>query len=220
MCRMYRVMLLALVILTSFFIISWTFGPGPGVSENSFLIEGDGFNNQRIILGITSNDFENNYYAKGSYNYNQDYQNMTIRISGANNTTAAASITGIDIDFNSFTKPGIYSTDSAISVSIFFKKDIPTSEYERHYTLDSDGMVHVKTYDPVGGLIEGTFSGTFVKMKYNKETNLFEDTDTTVKVTNGKFSVIHNPDYHWDAPQSTGVEPEDFKEKKKKGKKI
>ena len=207
MCREYRVMQLALVILSSGFIISWTFGPGPSISENSFLIDGDGFHNQKIVLGIASNNFENNYYARGSYNYYQDYQNMTMRISGANNALPVAPITGIDMDFNSFTKPGVYTLDSSITVSLFFKKDIPTSEYERHYTLDSEGQIHIKTYDPVGGLIEGTYSGVFAKVKYNKETNTLEETDTTIKITNGKFSVIHNPDYHCDAPQSTVAEP-------------
>lgn len=220
MVRTNKVLLLAFVMLCAFLMVSWISGPGPTISENSFLIDGDGFNHQKIVLGITSSDFESNYYARGSYNYNQDYENMTIRVSGANQTSAITPITGVDIDFNSFTKPGIYTSDSAVSVSVFFKKDIPSSEYEQHYTLDSDGIIHVKSYNPAGGLIEGTFSGTFVKVRFNKETNSFEETGATVKITNGRFSVVRNPDYHWDAPQSVGAEPEDFKEKKKKGKKI
>jgi hypothetical protein len=212
--------LLILAIVCSFVMVSLTFGPGPAISENSFLISGDGFNNQKIVLGVTSDDFENNYYARGTYNYNQDDQNLTIRISGSHKTLDDAPIAGIEITFNTTTQYGVYTTDSAISVSLFFKKDIPANTYERHYTLDSDGVVEIKSYDPIGGLIEGTFSGTFVKMKYNKETNVLEESDTSIKVTNGKFSVVHTPDYHWDAPQSTGAEPDDFKEKKKKGKKI
>jgi hypothetical protein len=166
-----------------------------------------------------AHEFENNFYAKSVYNYQQEYQNMTVRISGTNNILPTAPITGIHIDFNSFTKPGIYTTDSAISFSVFFKKDVPANEYESHYMLDSDGIVNIKTYEPIGGLIEGTFSGTFSKMIYNKKLEIYEDTNVQVKITNGKFSVIHCPDYHWDAPQSTGAEPEGFKKKKKKEKK-
>ncbi len=200
-------------------IASWMPGPGPSSSENSFLIEGDGFLNKLIKLDIKAHEFENNFYAKGIYTYQQEYQNMTVRISGGNNVSSTAPITGIHIDFNSFTKPGIYTTDSSISFSIFFKKDIPTKEYESYYMLDSDGIVNIKTYEPIGGLIEGSFSGTFSKMIYNTKLGIYEDTDIQVKITNGKFSVIHYPDYHWDAPQSVGAEPEGFKKKKKKEKK-
>ena len=35
-------------------------------------------------------------------------------------------------------------------------------------------------------------------------------------VKDGKFSVVRFPDYHWDAPVSTGKEPEDFKKSKNK----
>ena len=184
------------------------------MSENSFQINGDGFTNQTIKLGIKASDFESNYYAKSSYNYFQDYQNMTLRISGANNNSTAAPITGMHIDFNSFTKPGRYTTDSAISFSLFFKKDIPSDEHELHYILEN-GEITIQTYEPVGGLIEGTFSGTFSKLVYNKLTNTFDETDKTVSVSNGKFSVIHNPDYHWDAPVCNAAEPEGFKKKKK-----
>jgi hypothetical protein len=200
-------------------IVSWTAGPGPTTSENSFLIDGDGFSNQLINLDIKAHEFENNFYAKAVYTYEQEYQNMTVRISGGNNVTSTAPITGVHIDFNSFTRPGIYTTDSAISFSVFFKKDIPTNEYESQYMLDSDGIVNIKTYEPIGGLMEGSFSGTFSKMIYNKKSGIYEDSDIQVKITNGKFSVIHCPDYHWDAPQSTGAEPEGFKKKKKKEKK-
>jgi hypothetical protein len=198
------------------FITSWTQGPGPSMNENSFVVDGDGFSNQLIKFDIKAHEFENNYYAKAVYCYKQEYQNMTVRISGRNNISTTAPITGMHIDFNSFTKPGIYTTDSAISFSIFFKKDIPTNEYETHYILDSDGIVNVKTYEPIGGLMEGTFSGNFSKMSYDKKSGIYEDSGIEVKITNGKFSVIHCPDYHWDAPQSTGFEPEGFKRKKKK----
>ncbi len=208
-----------LLLLLSVVVASWSFGPGPTIGQNSFQIEGDGFSGQSITLSIKATEFEKNYYAKGSYNYQQEYQSMSIRISGANTVSAAAPITGIHMDFSRFTKPGIYTSDSVVLLSVFFKKDIPSEEYDKQYMMESDGVVVVNSYEPVGGLIEGTFSGTFVKMKFNKESNSFEETDIPVKITNGKFSVVHSPDYHWDALISTGVAPEEFKEKQKKGKK-
>ncbi|HSZ26325.1 MAG TPA: hypothetical protein VK766_11415 [Cytophagaceae bacterium] len=191
---------------------------GPTIHENSFRIQGDGFQNQSVKLRIQAHQFENNFYAKSTYNYMQEYQNMTVRISGANHYSTIAPISGIHMDFNTVIKPGLYTMDSAFTLTVFFKKDIPTSDYESYYVLDSDGEVKITLYEPVGGLIEGTFSGTFVKMKYNKQAGIFEETTIHVQITDGKFSAIHRPDYHWDSPISTGAEPENAKGKEKRNK--
>jgi len=206
------VLVAGMVVLVS----AWTNGPGPAISENSFQIQGDGFSNQLIKLGISSNQFEYNYYAKSSYNYFEDYENMTIKISGSNSVSKEYPITGISMDFDQLTKPGKYTMDSAISVSLFFKKNIPTKEIGLHYLLVGDGEVTITKYEPIGGLIEGTFFGTFVKMNYNKITEQSEASNQEVNIQNGKFSVIHYPDYHWDAAPGDGVEPIGFNDKKKK----
>jgi len=193
--------------------------PGPTIRENSFKIDGDGFKNQLIMIDIHAHEFVSNYYGRGTYNYFQESQNMSVKISGGNKVVTASPITGLHIDFNRFNGKGIYTLDSSISFSLFFKKDVPSNGYDNQYMLDSDGQINIETYEPIGGLIEGTFSGKFNKVLFNKETGAYVDTDIIVTVTEGKFSVIHSPDYHWDAPQSTGNEPAGFKEKKKKGKK-
>ena len=218
MIKIYKLVFLTSIILLIAPVLSSAQGPTMG--ENSFQISGDGFKNQLIRLGIKAHEFENNFYARASYNYLEEYQNMTVRISGANQFSTTSPITGIHMDFNSFTKPGMYTTDSAITVSVFFKKDIPANNYDLHYMMDSDGMVDIKKYEGIGGLIEGTFSGTFVKMRYNKLTGVFEETEDVVTITKGIFSVIHSPDYHWDSPQSTGTEPEGFSKKDHKKQKV
>ena len=218
MKRLNSVVLSLSLLATSFFVSS-IFGPGPTIGENKFVINGDGFKNQLVQLEINATEFKSNYYSRGVYNYNQDNQNVVLEVSGGNKVLPNAPITGLQIDFNKFNGTGKYTLDSAVSFSIFFKKDIPTNEYENHYVIDSDCEINIKAYGPVGGIIEGTFSGIFTKMVYNKVTGEFIDTDITVEIKDGKFSAIHSPDYHWDAPISTGKEPEAFKEKKKKSKK-
>jgi hypothetical protein len=203
-----------LLLLTSF-----VNGPGPTIRENSFKINGDGFKDQFIQIEIRANEFMSNYYGRGIYNYFQEAQNMSVKISGGNKVSQTSPITGLHIDFNKFRGTGIYTLDSSISFSLFFKKDIPTSGYDNQYMLDSDGEINIKTYEPVGGLIEGTFSGKFNKVIFDKQTGAFVDSDILVTITEGKFSVIHCPDYHWDTPQSTGKEPAGFNDKKKKAKK-
>jgi len=197
---------------------SWILGsgPGPGIGENSFQINGDGFINEQLKIAITTSELESNFYARGIYNYFEEYKNMVVRVSGLNSLSKTLPISGIHIDFRNFVNPGIYKVDSAVSVSIFFKKDIPSDIYDNYYMFDSNGEINIQKYEPIGGLIEGTFYGTFVKMKLNSVTRLYEETEEEVRITNGKFSVVHQPDYHWDAPISNGIEPLDFNTKKKK----
>ncbi len=207
-------LLSALLALTSFIK-----GPGPTLRENSFIINGDGFQHQLVKLEIKATEFVSNYYGRGTYNYFQEIQNMSVKISGGNNLSSSSPITGIQMDFNNFNGIGVYTIDSAVSISLFFKKDTPSNGYDNQYMLDSDGIITIKTYEPIGGLIEGTFSGKFTKVLFDKTTETYTDSDILVTITEGKFSVIHNPDYHWDAPVSTGHSPEGYNDKKKKGKK-
>lgn len=192
------------------------------MGENCFKINGDGFKDQFINIEVRADQFMNNYYGRGIYNYFEDNQNMAVKISGANKTSTSSPITGVFIDFNRFSGQGIYTIDSAISISVFFKKDSPANGFDNQYVLDNEGEINIKKYEPIGGLIEGTYSGKFSKMIFNKETGAYIDSGIMVNITEGKFSVIHYPDYHWDALVSTGTEPEGFKdpkEKKKKAKK-
>ena len=52
-----------------------------------------------------------------------------------------------------------------------------------------DVKINITKYEPVGGVIEGTFSGTFQVQDLNKA-----PTGATVKITEGKFSVLRYPD--------------------------
>ncbi|MGC1244090.1 MAG: hypothetical protein WA874_21040, partial [Chryseosolibacter sp.] len=52
-----------------------------------------------------------------------------------------------------------------------------------------DVKINVTKYEAVGGVIEGTFSGTFQVQDVNKA-----PTGATVKITEGKFSVLRYPD--------------------------
>lgn len=219
MKKYYFLSLSSLLLTLSFLLTSFINEPGPTIRENSFKINGDGFNNQLIQIEIRADEFVSNYYGRGIYNYFEESQNLSVKISGGNKISQTSPITGLHIDFNKFNGTGIYTLDSSISFSLFFKKDIPTNGYDNQYMLDSDGEINIKTYESIGGLIEGTFSGKFNKVVFNKKTGMFVDSDIIVTVTEGKFSVIHGPDYHWDAVQSTGNEPAGFKDKKKKGKK-
>ena len=189
------------------------------MGENSFRINGDVFKNQFVLVDIKSHEFHYNYYARGIYNYKEEYENMSVQVSGTQKVLATSPVVRIEMDFNQLKGPGIYTLDSAISFSIYFKQNVPGTNHDYHYLLDSDGEINIQVYENIGGLIEGTFAGAFTKIVFNKATGTYTESDTMVTITDGKFSVRRYPDFHWNVAKSTGKEPEDFKKKKKKDRK-
>ena len=193
-----------------------SFAQGPGVKENSWIIDGDNYTAKKCSLDIKINDFKSNYYAKGSRNTTEVGKNVSINVSGKNDIDFANGFCGLKITFLNFDSVGTYNlADTAISLSIFFKKETTHEEYDKLYVVDGAGELKITKFDKVGGLIEGTFSGDFSRLDFDSKSGIYTDKDITLKISDGRFSVVRYPDYNWAAPKSTGAEPEEFKNKKK-----
>ncbi|MCU0429592.1 MAG: hypothetical protein MUF42_06425 [Cytophagaceae bacterium] len=186
--------------------------------ENSFVLNGDGFVNKKIILNIPGNDFKTNYFSRFTKYTYQDDSNHTVKTSGKSGLPALP-IAGFEIVFDEFRGLGTYDLED-ISMMLYLKLD-NLEPYKQVY-MQGVGSLTVTRADTVGKLMEGTFSGTFTRFSFNASTKLFEAKTTKVQVSEGKFSTVHYPDWQWDKPYSTGEEPASFieeEEAKKKKKK-
>lgn len=144
--------------------------------ENSFVITGDVFKNTLKTL----------VYAKdvSGANYDVDMVNPNLTVVGI---TDKSDSLRISLNFPG-NKTGVMpQTDQTLAliqrkvggryINYFVSKDYPGSQIN----------ITVTRYDLVGGLVEGTYSGTF---KGDGQAGK----DLTITVTNGKFSAVRGPD--------------------------
>lgn len=148
------------------------------VSETSFRVTGAGFNN--ALFNIVSNQ-------------NMEQTNMGRFYPGSNITLAV-----IDDIYDELYMGIIFPGNTTgrrqqideVAITIE-RKTANTTVYfwggltEENTTLSLD----ITRYESPGGVIEGTFSGTFLVQDINKQF-----TGETVKITEGKFSVLRYPD--------------------------
>jgi hypothetical protein len=150
-------------------VIDFCAGPQPG--ENSFIINGDGFVNALKTFKIQPFPQSTSIYTSSSnltylsvFDESQAYR-FTLSFTGK--------------------ATGNVKSDENTMIFIQFKSGTQIVNYIAGQDLkESSAQINVARYDAVGGLVEGTFSGTFVK----------DDGTAKVTVTNGKFSVIRYSD--------------------------
>lgn len=147
------------------------------VGETSFRMTGDGFNN--VLFAIVSNQ-------------NMDFTNMGIYYPTSNVTIGVAVSLTDEMNMSFFfpgNTTGVKANVEETSVMIVRESENRTVYYWGGTMPGSDLKLNVTRYDDVGGVIEGTFSGTFL-MRDEGET--FGDKKVTI--TDGKFSVLRYPD--------------------------
>ncbi len=148
------------------------------VSESSFRVTGAGYDN--VLFKVISNE-------------NQEQSNMGVYYPGSDVTLAVIDdlegkiYIGIIFPGNT-TGPRKQLDEVAITIE---RQTASTTIYYWGGLSDENSTItlEVTKYDEVGGVIEGTFSGTFLVQDINKEF-----TGETVKITEGKFSVLRYPD--------------------------
>jgi hypothetical protein len=148
------------------------------VSETSFRITGNGLDNG--LFRIVSNE-------------NMQQSNMGAYYSGSDVTLAVVDdlegkmYMGIVFPGNT---TGLKTEREKVAVTIERQLDNTTVYYWGNLGEENESInFNVTRYDDVGGVIEGTFSGTFLIQDVNKEF-----TGETVEITEGKFSVVRYPD--------------------------
>lgn len=149
------------------------------VGETSFRITGDGLNNQ--LFTVLSNK-------------NTQMMNMGVYYPFDDVTLAVVDDLADEI-YLGFIFPGNTTgvRDQTDEVAITIERKISNSTI--YYWsgglagATGDVKINVTKYEAVGGVIEGTFSGTFQVQDVNKA-----PTGATVKITEGKFSVLRYPD--------------------------
>lgn len=81
------------------------------------------------------------------------------------------------------------SGDDPAGVSISLERNGVETTYSAHPDFEgSEVSVSVTKYEPVGGAVEGNFSGTFLVTRKGSMTG------ETVTITNGKFSALRYDD--------------------------
>jgi hypothetical protein len=155
------------------------------IGENSFVIDGDGFTNEKVMPIITT----------PLYNYNSpndDYaysrtggDSLLINVNGPvslSNTNYQNAFFDIFFGYNATPAVGTYNFGTNVSGFINITGPNTTSNY-----YSSSGTVTITKFEPQGGLVEGTFSGTFALANGNGE----------VTITNGKFSTLAFPNSYF-----------------------
>ncbi|GAC1484027.1 MAG: hypothetical protein NVS1B13_09000 [Flavisolibacter sp.] len=147
------------------------FCTAPDIGENSFVINGDGFINATNV--IQAIPYPNSVSIYSNYN------NTTgIQIADVPDTLRfGVSFMGKSI--------GTYGAIENAGAFIQWHTGSKIINYWAGYGIYTNSKIEiiVTKYDSVGGLVEGTFSGTFIS-----------DKGVIVTVTKGKFSVIRSPD--------------------------
>lgn len=149
------------------------------VGETSFRITGDGLNNQ--LFTVLSNE-------------NTEMMNMGAYYPFDDVTLAVVDDLADEI-YMGFIFPGNTTgvRDQTDEVAITIERKISNSTifYWSGGLAGAPGdvKINITKYEAVGGVIEGTFSGTFQVQDVNKA-----PTGATVKITEGKFSVLRYPD--------------------------
>ncbi|MBX9852973.1 MAG: hypothetical protein K2X86_14615 [Cytophagaceae bacterium] len=157
--------------------------------ENSFAIDGDGYNNQYVVLLLHDSSYNQFPQNDWEFAYAKYDSGATHTASGALNNLGDSSIAHMGILFAG-NEVGVYNLgniDSANNITLSISGNSVNAA--GGYYLSHSGTITVTKYENAGGLIEGVFSGTFGK--YSGQTTTPSD---TVTITNGKFSLVRLPD--------------------------
>jgi hypothetical protein len=142
--------------------------PSGGNLQQSFTINGDGFNNQNIVI--------NTIFATGFAVYSIS-DDLTVGIAAGNSASLNISFPGNST--GSFSLP---NDDIVFSTSIDNKQYLSTENLQ----------ITVTQYGGVGQKIKGTFSGSAKRSVYNEVTQTVDEFEVTI--TNGNFEIQRNPD--------------------------
>ncbi len=139
--------------------------------ENSFLINGDGYQQVKKALSIKP-------YPDSYVYFNRDEATTKLSVVDASDAI------GVTLSFLG-TTPGVAGKNDETGAVIWMKSGNKTINYWAGYGMsDTNVDITITRYDTVGGLIEGTFTGTFVG-----------DNGSTVTITDGKFSGVRYFDF-------------------------
>lgn len=188
----------------------------PPVGNNKFTINGAGFSNQTINIQI--NDAMNNWnedYYDYAIGYIYQYYDTSFN-NGYYTDIECMGRSGLSNPLQKYVGFYLYITgDQPGSYSIpnnyidIYITDENYSWIEGAYFYANSGTITLTRVDPPGGLIEGTFSGTFYDYyDYNEE--------NPVTITNGTFSVVRYPEYAFKKSSKTPTQiiREQLKKKK------
>ncbi len=139
-------------------------GGSGGNLSSGFTIDGDGFSNQTFTVEALP------MLSYGTYS---STDNSTIMVVAQSDPSV--SISGF---FDGTITGAQNTTDNNLGLGIGINGE--------SYAADEDLVMNITQYGGVGGLITGTFSGTFLRFD---GANLI-----SVTVTNGHFELIRNPD--------------------------
>jgi len=146
---------------------------GPDNIANGMAISGAGFSNTVFYLSTTAGYYDTSLH--------QTFLSL-VEDSNSVNITIHFHFNG-EANFNAQdTLPGPYNVSDTITIYNQLSKK--TIVYWPLYTND---ILNITTYDNVGGHIDGAFSGTYLN-----NTDVLD----TLKVSNGRFSIIRLPDVY------------------------
>ncbi len=146
------------------------FCSGPEPRENSLVINGDGHNNALKIINLRPYPQSTSIYTTSTGVTYLSVFDVTDNIR-FNLTFSGKSTGAVTIDDNT----GIF---------VQMKPGTTIINYMSGFDIEgTTPQITVTRYDAIGGLVEGTFQGSFVR-----------DNGTKVTITNGKFSVIRYTD--------------------------
>ncbi len=146
------------------------FCSGPEPRENSFVISGDGYSSALKTINLRGYPQSTSIYTSSA---NLTYvsvfdvtDNIRFTLAFSGKSTGAVSV----------------SDDTGILVQM--KSGTTVTNYMSGFGIEGTApQITITRYDAVGGLVEGTFQGSFVR-----------DNGAKVTVSSGKFSVIRHTD--------------------------
>ncbi|WP_400194310.1 carboxypeptidase-like regulatory domain-containing protein [Hymenobacter sp. B81] len=150
-----------------------------------FTINGDGYTNQRVELRDAT--FPSATLINKPGNGGQRISDLDLGASTGPvpHHTAELAFPGVGV--------GTYTArDTGSGIIMNFGSSTANTGYYYSYSPNSLLTVQVTRYDPVGGRVQGTFSGTLLKRQGCPGCAL---TTTTVTITNGTFDVPRGADW-------------------------
>jgi len=149
------------------------------ISENSFIIDGDGFSNEKITPIITTPLYSYNS-PDDDYAYSMTGgDSLFINVKGpctTSNSNYQTAMFAIYFGYNTTPAVGTFNFGTDCNGYIYMSGSTTKTQYS-----PQSGTVTVTKFEPQGGLVEGTFSGTFT------------GTNGDVTISNGKFSTLAFP---------------------------
>ena len=148
------------------------------VGETSFRVSGGGLDNE--LFKIVSNE------NSQQFNYSVYFQTADLTILYVQDMTTEMHL--------SIIMPGQSTGDQEVTDDLFVGIQRPVGDGVLSYWSglgfeNSSLQLNITKYEEVGGVIEGTFSGTFIVLEED-----VDHTGETVTITDGKFSVLRYPD--------------------------